>query len=191
MKPTRAVYWDLFLVLLFSAVVIGATGYNRKARLIPLVVGIPCLSMAVAQLIIDLKGKRKKGISGEDALYRDVMERVAQQQLQLEEARSAEAGADRAEEGPREEYRSPVSESRKLALIVGWILGFVGLEFLFGFSVTVPVFTLAFMRSRGERWLPSLAYAAGLWALIYVCFVLAAQSTLFEGYVFTLLRANQ
>ena len=54
MKLKAKVYFDLFIIVFFAAVIIGAMGYTRKARLIPLVVGLPCLAMAIAQTILDL-----------------------------------------------------------------------------------------------------------------------------------------
>ena len=52
--------------------------YTRKARLIPLVVAIPCLVISIAQFVLDLVGKGgKKGRSIEDDLFHGVMEKIS------------------------------------------------------------------------------------------------------------------
>jgi len=58
LKPKN--FFSLLYVAFFAVIIVLSTGYNAKARLIPLVVAIPCLLFSVAQLIFDLLGKEKK-----------------------------------------------------------------------------------------------------------------------------------
>jgi hypothetical protein len=77
-------------------------------------------------------------------------------------------------------------EAKPFFAIVAWLAFFYISVFLFGFLITIPVFTVLFMRSRGERWILSLSCAAGFWLSIYLSFSVAAKIILYEGYVFRL-----
>lgn len=165
--------FSLFLILFFAAVIIAAMGYNPKARLIPLVVALPCLGMAIAQFILDLVGDRAKLLSGEEALFRGVVERVVHEEV-IEKKDEKEK-----DEGLR-------STGRLLKSIL-WILLFVALVFLFGFLISIPAFTVLHMRLKGESWSLSLSCAAGLWVAVYLPFAVIAKLSLYEGFVFRVL----
>lgn len=165
--------FSLFLILFFAAVIVGAMGYNPKARLIPLMVALPCLGMAIAQFILDLVGDRAKLLSGEEEFSRGVMERFVR-----EEVTEQKNG-----EGKNESLRNV---GRLLKSIL-WILSFVALVFLFGFLIAIPTFTLFYTRLKGESWSSSLFCAAGLWLAMYLPFVAIAKLSLYEGFVFRVL----
>jgi len=74
--------------------------------------------------------------------------------------------------------------------ILGWILGFYASVYLFGFMITIPVYTVIFMRTHGERWLVATTCAVGTWAVIYVSFSVIAKIALHEGLVFTMLSSQ-
>lgn len=60
---------------------------------------------------------------------------------------------------------------RRTALTIAWILGFFAAVYLFGFLVSIPLGAIAYMRLIGrERWITTLAVAAGCWAFIYALF---------------------
>ena len=163
-------FFDIFLILFFVVVIIIALGYSSKARLIPLVVALPCLAMAIYRFAVDLTGKEKEGLSGEDVLLKDIMDRV-------------EVAVDHKEK--KEKISS--EEKRKRFFNIGvWILGFVLLIFLFGFLIAIPVFTLFFMRYHKESWILSLSCAVGLCVSVYFAFVVIAKATLYEGLIFRL-----
>ena len=172
MKLKAKSFFSLFLILFFGVVIVGALGYNPKARLIPLVIALPCLAMAIAQFILDLGKGRKRGISGEEELFREVMEKVAHQEIVIDEEE-------------KKEKKSSI-EAKKLFNSIFWILGFSALTFLFGFLITIPLFTILFMRYKKESWRLSLSCAAGLWLSVYLSFVIAAKVTLYEGFIFRL-----
>jgi hypothetical protein len=171
MRP-RSLF-SLFLIIFFAAVIVGAMGYNPKARLIPLVIALPCLGMAIAQFIIDLVGDGAKPLSGEEEFSRGVMERFVREEV--------------AEKKNREEKNESVRSVGALLKSVLWTFLFVALVFLFGFLIAIPTFTLLYTRLKGESWSLSLSCAAGLWLAIYLPFVVIAKLSLYEGFVFRLL----
>ncbi len=177
MKLKPKAYFDIFLIIFFGAVVIGALGYNARARLIPLIVGLPCLTMAIAQLILDLGKGRKKGISGEEELFKGVMEKLIHQDIVKEEEEKKE--------------KKGSGEARRFFKTVFWILFFVACLYVFGFSIAIPFFTILFMRYKREKWVLTLCTAAGLWVLIYAAFAIAAGIDLYPGLVIEMIRGTR
>ncbi len=173
MKLKGKTYFSLFFILFFVVIIIGALGYNAKARLIPLVVAIPCLAMAIGQFVSELTGREKaKGRSIEDDLFHGVMEKLVHQDVITEE-----------EEKKGKKARG---KTRALLNISLWLLFFAALLFLFGFYITIPLFTILFMRSKGDSWKLSLSCAFGLWVTVYLSIEVAAKLSLYEGWVFRL-----
>ena len=166
-------FFSLFYVLFFIIVIIGALGYNSKARLIPLVVALPCLGLSIIQFALDLGKEKKRGRSIEDDLFHGVMEKMVHQEVVAD---------DEGKKGKKRRW-----EAMPFFRIIGWLLFFYVSVYLFGFLITIPLFTILFMRSKGERWILSLSCGAGLWLTIYLAFVVAARISLHEGLVFRLL----
>lgn len=180
MKPKS--YFTLFYMAFFIVVIIGSIGYTRKARLIPLVVAIPCVGLSIAQFVLDLGKGRKKGRSIEDDLFRDVMEKVGLQEGVKEESKEKEA---------KKEEKSGLGRAKPLFKILFWILLFYVSIFLFGFLIAIPLFTILYMHFQKERWRVSVACAAGLWLTVYLAFSVIAKISLHEGFVFRLLGGGE
>jgi len=68
-----------------------------------------------------------------------------------------------------------------------WIVGLCLALYLFGFVVSIPVFTIAYIKSRGRGWGVSIGVAASLTAFVYVVFIELLQVDLFPGVVMDLL----
>lgn len=177
MKLKPKSYFTLFYILFFAVVIIGSLEYTRKARLIPLVVAIPCLGMSIAQFVIDLGKGRKKGRSIEDDLFHGVMEKVIHQEVVTEKE--------------KEEEKTGMEKTKGFFKIIGWIVIFYISIFLFGFLIAIPLFTILFMRFERERWFLSAACAAGLWLTIYLSFSVAARISLYDGLIFQLLSGGE
>jgi hypothetical protein len=177
MKLKGKSYFNLFFILFFLFVIIGALQYSAKARLIPLVVALPCLALAIGQFVLDLIGKEGgKGRSIEDDLFRGVMEKLVHQEV---------ISAD--EEKREKKGKKERGKAGALLSISLWIVFFAVLVFLFGFYITIPLYTVLFMRAKGDSWKLSLSVALGLWLTVYLSIAVAAKLSLYEGWVFRLL----
>ena len=177
MKLKGKSFFSLFFILFFIVVIIGALQYNRKARLIPLVVAIPCLAMSIGRFVLDLTGREKgKGRSIEDDLFRGVMEKLVHQEV------ITDGEAKKEKKGKKDR-----GKGKALLNISLWLLFFAALIFLFGFYITIPLYTILFMRAKGDSWKLSLSIAAGLWLTVYLSIAVAAKLSLYEGLVFRLL----
>jgi len=174
MKLRSSSWFTLFYIFFFTVVIIGALGYNAKARLIPLVVAIPCLAFSIVQFILDLTRHGKRGRSIEDDLFHGVMEKMIHQEVVTEEDKK------------EKKEKKGEGKVKPFFAIVAWLAFFYASVFLFGFLITIPLFTVLFMRSRGERWFLSLTCAAAFWLSIWLSFSVAARIVLYEGYIFRL-----
>ena len=164
--------FNLFIIVFFVATIITSLGYNAKARLIPLVIALPCLAMILYQFAADLLGKqKKKGISVEEELFLKTMEKVHQEVVV-------------------EKKEKKTDREATLALLnsVGWILAFVILVYLFGFLITIPLFSVIYMRAKGDSWVLSISVAAGLWLTTYLAFIIFAKISLYDALIFRLLE---
>ena len=175
MKSKGEHIFHLFWVAFFLLIISRSMTFNPKARLIPLLVAGVCLFMSVCVLIGGfLKRERTGALSGEDELLRGIMKKV-------------EVSTDEEEGAKKKEKLSPEEKRSRFFGAVGWILGFVLMIYVFGFLISIPIFTVLFMRVKRESWVLSLSCSAGLLLGVYVAFVKLSQSTLHEGLLFRLL----
>lgn len=103
---------------------------------------------------------------------------------------SRREGEQVSEEAAAQEPADVASWSRGL-VIAAWVVAFFLLIFFVGFSISIPVYTLAFLRIEGGvTWTRSAVTAAILWAVIHVSFDVLMGQTLFPGVLFHALLPN-
>jgi len=74
------------------------------------------------------------------------------------------------------------TENKREGFAFLWLAGLVASILLFGFLITVPLFTLAYLRLGAHHgWLESLALAVAAELFLYSVFVLALRANLFPG----------
>lgn len=171
MKAKARIFFDLFLMAFFIAVIIASYQYNAKARLMPLVIAFPCLAMIIYNFIADARGKKeKKVISLEDEMFLKTMEKVH---------------VDVMEE--KKDKKSDREEAMGLLKSGAWIILYCLMVYLFGFLITIPVYTVIFMRYNDDSWTVTLSTAFGLWLTIYLVFSVIAKISLYDALIFRLL----
>lgn len=171
MKAKVQIFFNLFLIAFFSAVIIASYQYNVKARLMPLVIAFPCLAMLVYQLLADLRGKKDQDVSIEDEMFLKTMEKVHQDVIE-----------------EKKEKKTDREETIGLLKSAAWIMAFCLMVYLCGFLITIPVYTVIFMRYSDDGWMLSLSVALGLWATVYISFTVLAKISLYDGLIFRLLE---
>ncbi len=167
-------YFSLFWVLFFALFIYLALGYPYKARLVPLVVCIPCLVFALYRAYVEFSGKEESAPVEEDALLKEIKEQVGEVSLGIKARESVDAAEGR----------------RRFLDILLWIAIFLVMIFAAGFLVAIPVFTLAYMRFKKESWLLSSLCSVGLTAGVYLAFVIGTESYLYEGLLIPLIRQS-
>ncbi|MBI4633133.1 MAG: tripartite tricarboxylate transporter TctB family protein [Deltaproteobacteria bacterium] len=174
-KDKMEIFFGSVLICFFLAVIIGAYQYNTKARLMPLVIAFPCIIMASIQLVSVLRGKKKKKvISIEDEMFQKTMDKIHVEVMEEKKVK-----------------RTDREEAIALLKAAGWVMLYVLMVYLFGFLITIPVFTVIFMRSQDDGWVASVSTAFGLWATIYLVFVVIAKISLYDALIFRLLATGE
>ncbi len=174
MKLQGKHYFSLFWVLFFAGIIFISFGYHYKARLIPLVVTIPCLIFALYRFYVELRGEEEEGLTQEDLLLQGIKDKVA--------------GTSDGYKQKDKEKLSKAEKRRRFFDILLWIAIFLVLIFTAGFLIAIPVFTLAYMRIKKESWLLSTLSSIGLTAGVYLAFVIGTESYLYEGLLIPLIR---
>ena len=175
MKLQGKHYFSLFWVLFYGGIIYVSFGYHYKARLIPLVVCIPCLIFSLYRFYVELKGVEEEGPTQEDLLLQGIKDKVS--------------GISDGFKQKEEKTKLTKEEKRQRFFdILLWIAIFLVLIFTVGFLIAIPVFTLAYMRVKKETWLLSTISSVGLTVGVYVAFVFGTESYLYEGLLIPLIR---
>ena len=64
MRPKLSILFSVFLVVAFAWALFAAQGFRSQARLFPVVIGIVGLSLAVVQLVLDVRRRAGGEVSG-------------------------------------------------------------------------------------------------------------------------------
>ncbi len=148
----------LFFLAFFVILTLISMTYSPKARRMPLVVMIPGLAFCAVSLATKAIKKRRTPEQRED-----------------EPAETDNGKALGAE---------PLAENKKMLVMFGWIVLLVGMIWIVGFLITIPVYTILFMRSMKESWRSSLLFAAIGFASLYFLFVVGLHMELYPGLIF-------
>lgn len=170
-KEKAEIFFGLFLVGFYIAVIIASYQYNAKARMMPLVIAFPCIIMAVIQLVSDLRGHKKQVMSIEDEMFHKTMEKIHAEVIE-----------------EKKEKKTDREEAIALLKAAGWVLLYCLMVYLFGFLITIPLYTVIFMRYSEDSWTVTLSTAFGLWLTVYLVFVVIAKISLYDALIFRLLE---
>lgn len=158
MKVSSKHVFNGILVVLLTAYVATALGYNEQARMLPLIIGVPVWIMAIYQLAIDLWAEFRNPAKGE-------------------------RGSQAVTVGPE---RGVLWRSlREFLWVIG---AFASLYLVgFCITTLVYTFLYLRLRSKHD-WLISLGVPLGAMAFIYVVMIQALQVQLYEGILVLALR---
>ncbi len=157
MKRGEAILACTFLGIFLFLVVI-ATGYNPKARRMPLVVGIPGVVLSMVEVARQTIGKRRSGGVKAAAVT------SGQEGSQTDLARS--------------------DERQKILRSIGWMVLIVILIWAFGFIIGLPLFSMIFMKAKKEGWVMSIAVTAAGMGVLYFLFMKALEMDIYRGLLF-------
>ena len=156
MKIKGETIFALILLAVFVVLVGVGTGYSRKARMLPLVLGIP--GLILAGVIVSRSCARPGPTPGKAA----PQERPADEQAVSDE------------EG----------HQKKVLIMIGWVALLITMIWVFGFLITIPVYMVLFLKTRGEKWPLTLGLALGSWAFLYWIFAVTLKIILYPGILF-------
>jgi hypothetical protein len=145
--------FNLLVVALLLIYVITAMGYNRQARLMPLVVSIPIFLLSIWQTLHD---------------FRMAVRRT---------------GMDQEERPAGESTSAPQEKLFKKELSVSlWVISVFVSFTLFGFILTTSLYTFLSLKARSRMgWKPSLGVSIGCLAFLYVVMIYGLRVDLYPG----------
>ena len=70
-----------------------------------------------------------------------------------------------------------------------WILGFVFFLYFFGFLISIPLFTIFYLKTHGESWRFSIGLSVIAWGIFFLTFIFALHVRLYPGRLYLWLFA--
>ena len=163
MRNKGLLIFECFLLGVAIFFIVEALGYNARARLVPLLVGVPTALLIAFQIAVD-------HVPG--------FERFAPAQVKpgfVDRDGIATPGA----------AALPADEVRRRELTaLGWVLGLGVALTLFGFYIVLPLFLVGFLRFvAGIGWGRTLLSTAVAIGILYSAFVWFLRVDLYPGLV--------
>ncbi|RDC71949.1 hypothetical protein DLJ49_12710 [Rhodovulum sp. 12E13] len=161
MRNKGLLIFECFLLGVAIFFIVEALGYNERARLVPLLVGVPTALLIAFQIAID-------HVPG--------FERFAPAQVKP-------GFVDRDKIGRKSAAALPADEVRRRELTaLGWVLGLGVALTLFGFYIVLPLFLIGFLRVlAGLDWTRTLVSTAVAIGILYSAFVWFLRVDLYPG----------
>ncbi|GAB6153811.1 hypothetical protein JCM17380_25610 [Desulfosporosinus burensis] len=155
MRINGAVVFNIFLVLVFAAVIIVSLGYSYRARLTPLVIGIPGLLVTVITLVFEL---RKSMIKQDPSA-------VDQSAAATEKSKNKE-------------------KVRKEIIAFSWLTGLFLLIYVVGFIIAIPIYLFLYLKIKSqEKLVFSGLFSLISWGALYGFFGLILHIPLYPGII--------
>lgn len=155
--------FTLLLLLLVLSMVVASFGYRPKARLFPLVIGVPTLLMLVFLAAAEFFPRFSKRLEvGIETFFGGRLSEVA--------------------EGGNARETSETSGWVRVGTIFGWLVLLFGLVFFAGFYVASPPFLLLFFLVEAKlSWPRALAFTLAISIPIYLIFDLGLNMSIWPG----------
>jgi hypothetical protein len=156
-KITPAALFSLCALIFFCVFVYMAQEWRLQARLYPWAIGIPMVILAIAQVILDLRGYKPKE-SG-DATPMDFQ---------------FTKGTD------------PMVARNRAIIMFSWLVGFFLLIWLVGFPLGIAIMMFTYLKFQGgESWKLSIILTVIAWLCFYGLFVRLLHLPFPEGVIMT------
>jgi hypothetical protein len=165
LKITPAALFSACAFVFFCVFVYLAQEWRMQARLYPWAIGIPMVILAIAQVILDLKGVKAK--PSDDGAPPTPMDFQFTKDI------------------------DPATAKKRAIIMFVWLVGFFALILLFGFPVGIPLMMFAYLKFQGgESWVLSITLTVIAWLFFYGLFIKLLTLPFPEGLIITWLGIN-
>tara|TARA_B100000315_G_scaffold214807_1_gene213602 strand:- start:170 stop:655 length:486 start_codon:yes stop_codon:yes gene_type:complete len=155
MKFKPEMLFSFVVILFFAYLVWEAKDWRPQARLYPWVVGVPMLLLAVGNLVTELRGGAKEKSSEATPVDFEFSKGI-----------------------------DPVLVRQRTINIFSWIFGFYVGVWLVGFSITIPLMVLLYLKVQThEGWVISLVLTSAAWLVFWGLFERTLHLPLPEGQI--------
>jgi putative tricarboxylic transport membrane protein len=165
LKIRPAALFSFCALIFFCVFVYLAQEWRPQARLYPWVIGFPMVVLAVAQVILDLKGVKAK--QSDDGAPPTPMDFQFTKEI------------------------DPATAKKRAMIMFSWLLGFFFLIWLLGFPIAIPLMLFTYLKFQGgESWRLSIALTVIAWFFFWGLFVKLLTLPFPEGLIITWLGLN-
>ncbi|MDP2356871.1 MAG: tripartite tricarboxylate transporter TctB family protein [Beijerinckiaceae bacterium] len=168
------------MLAIFVVMVGIASTYPAGARFMPFVVGVPAILLCLLQLVLDVRAAkvapREKDRRNEFEIAEERMSQMTGRTMTFEAARMAP-------EVTVSENPTGIAEAREW-LVWTYILALIAGILFFGYTITIPLFILLFLRWEAKcSWLKAALYSGvGSFILLFM-FAYGLKFQLHQGFV--------
>lgn len=164
---------------LFTLVISAFVGFmfyltinlDPVARLVPLTVVIPTLTLLIFQLVVDLVPWLEQRYRRFEKVDLFGVEQIQKKVLSHDQTNSVKA-------------INEISRGRRELSMFLWLLLLFPFIYLFGLLIALPTYTFLYLRWRSrESWTLSISMAVGMCSLLYGIFILVLRVRLYEGHL--------
>jgi hypothetical protein len=165
LKFRPAALFSFCALVFFCVFVYLAQEWRMQARLYPWAIGIPMVILAIAQVILDLKGVKAK--QSDDGAPPTPMDFQFTKDI------------------------DPATAKKRAIIMFSWLFGFFALIWLLGFPIAIPLMMFAYFKFQGgESWVLSTTLTVIAWLFFYGLFVKLLTLPFPEGLIITWLGLN-
>jgi Tripartite tricarboxylate transporter TctB family len=173
-------FMTVFMLVVFTSMVIIASRYPAGARFMPYVLGFPAIALCILQLFLDARDRRLAAAA--------LVEKPIGMQTAEEQASRATGQQMHFDVGeillPSDHGLDPKVYLQREAIVWGYFLALIVGIILFGFQLTVPIFLVLFLRFRAEQsWQKSIILSAGASIFIFGIFAYVLHLSLHPGFI--------
>jgi hypothetical protein len=161
MRNLGLLLFELFLLVLVVFFVVQATEYNSRARLVPLLFGIPTFCLIVFQIGLDHVPALEK--------FRPVRKDLTKI-------------AKNSDRNSKDRGESASDTTIREVIMLAWVIGLGIALTLFGFLVVLPIFLLTFLKFAARlSWSQTLISTALASGFLYLTFIWFLQVRFYYG----------
>ena len=167
----------LYILLIVGIFIIISFQYSNKARLLPLLVGLPLLCLSIFQLTLDTipaLSELKTNIENKNLLknQENVPKNIAKQKKE-------------------EEFETNKKENKARKEILLWLLCFMILIWITGFIVSIALFLFFYFNYyKIYKWHTNILVSIATSAIVYFIFVNLLNINLYKGLIFYYISIN-
>ena len=172
-------FMTVFMLLIFTGMVIIASGYPAGARFMPFVLGFPAIALCLLQLFLDARERRRNNAAPADALSE-----VHRAEEQVSRAVGHQVHFDVGDILLPDQGLPPGEQIRREVIVWGYFLALIIGIILFGFHLSVPVFLIVFLRYRAEAsWRLTLGLTVSVCIFLFAVFENVLHMSLHTGFI--------
>ena len=175
-------YRTVFMLLVFTAMVVIASRYPAGARFMPFVIGFPAIALCLLQLFLDARERR---LASEGAIADAGLSDIERAEQQVSRAAGRPIHFDVGDILlPGDSGITPEERLRRELISWGYFIGLIVGVILFGFHIAVPIFLLTFLRFRAETsWKLAIIGTALASFVLFIAFERVLRISLHPGFI--------